>query len=150
MASCKNNINSKHPHNILNKFLIILFFLCVMLLGLYLPLVFHSSADDKSITVYMFTEYVSPDSIKDFEKSTGIKVYVQYFDSNEELYAKFKINRGDGYDLVTPSDYMVEMLRKDGLLQKIDLNKIPNFAQLDNRLLNLNFDPQNQFSIPLT
>jgi spermidine/putrescine transport system substrate-binding protein len=122
----------------------------VILIGfLYFPRVFEYFSAEKSINVYAFTEFISHEAIEEFEKDTGIKVRVQYFEFNEELYAKFKINQGEGYDLITPSDYMVELMRKDGMLQQIDLSKISNFKEIDPRLLGKYFDPQNRFSIPL-
>jgi len=131
-----------------DKVLIVLFVLFVLLFFLYLPSVVRF--EEKSINVYMFTEYISPDSIRDFEKETGIKVYVQYCESNEELYAKFKVNEGIGYDLIAPSDYMVQLLMRDDLLQKIDQKKLTNFAQLDPAMLHHYFDPDNSYSVPLT
>ena len=99
--------------------------------------------------MYAFTEFISSEAIKEFEKETGIKVRVQYFEFNEELYAKFKINHGEGYDLITPSDFMIETMRKDGMLQEIDHSKLSNFKELNTHLLNRYFDPGNRYSIPL-
>lgn len=135
---------------ILNKIFITIVFLLSLLFFLYLPNTIRFFSEEKSINVYMFTEFISPTSLRDFEKETGIKVYVQYYESNEELYAKLKINQGVGYDLITPSDYMVDILRHDGLLQKIDRKKLSNFNELDSRLMQRYFDPSNNYSVPLT
>jgi spermidine/putrescine transport system substrate-binding protein len=150
MASRKDNIALSLYRRVLDKALIALFFLFVLLFFLYMPTVLRLVEEEKSINVYMFTEFVSPEAIRDFEKESGVKVYVQYYESNEELYAKFKINEGVGYDLITPSDYMIELLKNDGLLQKIDSKKISHFAQLDQRMLHHYFDPRNEYSMPLT
>lgn len=139
---------SSTKRRLFHKIIIALFFLASLLFFLYLPLIV--SFEEKSINVYMFTEYISSESIRDFEKQTGIKVYVQYYDSNEEMYAKFKINEGIGYDLIAPSDYMVELMGKDGLLQKIDHTKLSHFKELDPALLNHYFDQGNNYSIPIT
>ncbi|MCF7799703.1 spermidine/putrescine ABC transporter substrate-binding protein [Candidatus Babeliales bacterium] len=87
--------------------------------------------------------------VKNFEKKTGISVRLKYFDSNEELIAKLKIDKGAGYDLITSSDYAIEILRKENLLKKIDKSRIDSFANLDSRFLNLYFDPENNYSIPI-
>ncbi len=125
------------------------FYFTILISFLYFPRVFEYFSAEKSINVYAFTEFISHEAIEEFEKNTGIKVRVQYFEFNEELYAKFKINQGEGYDLITPSDYMVELMRKDGMLQNIDLSKLSNFKEIDPRLLNKYFDPENRFSVPL-
>ncbi len=135
---------------ILNRIFISLLFLSCLLFFLYLPTAIRFLTEEKSINVYMFTEFISPTTIRDFEKETGIKVHVQYYESNEELYAKFKISEGAGYDVITPSDYMVETLNRDGLLQKIDHDNVTHFSELDPRLLHRYFDVQNEYSVPLT
>ena len=135
---------------VFRRSLIITFYLSCLLAFLYFPhIVDYFKADDNSITVYTFTEFISSESLRRFEQKTGIKVRLQFFESNEELYAKFKINQGEGYDLITPSDYMVDVMRKDGLLQNIDIAELDNFKDLDPRLLGQYFDPDNKYSIPL-
>jgi spermidine/putrescine transport system substrate-binding protein len=135
---------------ILNKIFIAILFIAGLLFFLYLPTTIRFLMEEKSISVYMFTEFISPTAIRDFEKETGVKVYVQYYESNEELCAKFKINEGVGYDLITPSDYMVEILKKNELLQKIHSEKLSHFCKLDSRVLHRYFDEHNEYSIPLT
>ncbi len=121
------------------------------MLFLYIPSFIRlGQQTDRTINVYMFTEFLSPEAIHAFEVAYGIKVIVQYYESNEELYAKFKINNGSGYDIITPSDYMIEYLKKDGLLQKIDYTKMQNARELDSRLLHHYFDQNNEYSVPLT
>lgn len=131
------------------KIVIIAVYLAVIACFLYSPRIFEYFSDEQSINVYTFTEFISPEAIKEFERDTGIKVRLQYFEFNEELFAKFKINHGEGYDLITPSDYMVEMMRKDGMLQEIDHSKLSNFKEIDSRLLGKYFDSENKFSIPI-
>jgi len=134
----------------LRRLFIVAFYVAVLLAFLYSPRVFdYFITDEKSITVYTFTEFISPDSLREFEAKTGIKVRLQYFESNEELYAKFKINQGEGYDLITPSDYMVEIMYKNNMLKSIDQAKLSNFKELDPHLLNKFFDPGNKYSIPV-
>lgn len=136
-------------NNWYRKIVITAVYLAIIACLLYSPRIFEYFSDGNSINVYSFTEFISPEAIKEFEHNTGIKVRIQYFEFNEELFAKFKINHGEGYDLITPSDYMVEMMRKDGMLQEIDHSKLSNLKELDPRLLGKYFDPENKFSIPI-
>ncbi|MFA6991056.1 MAG: extracellular solute-binding protein [Candidatus Babeliales bacterium] len=142
--SLKNFYDEWYP-----KVVIIGVYLLIIAAFLYSPRVFEYFSNEQSINVYAFTEFVSSEAVKEFEHETGIKVRIQYFEFNEELYAKFKINHGEGYDLITPSDYMVEMMRKDGMLQEIDHSKLSNIKELDSRLLGKYFDPENKYSIPI-
>ncbi len=136
---------------IVNQFLVLIFFLSILSFFLYLPtLVRLGLSAERTLNVYTFSEFISPETIHAFEKEYDIKINLQFFESNEELYAKFKINNGAEYDVITPSDYMVEDLRKDGLLQKIDYSQMPNTAELDSRFLHHFFDPTNEYSVPLT
>lgn len=68
------------------------------------------------------------DLISNFEKEFGVKVIVEYFDSNETMYTK--LQAGDSYDVLVPSDYMIERLINEGMLQELDLSLIPNISNL--------------------
>lgn len=141
----KKNFTTKY----LAKFFIIILYILVLALFLYLPIISRFVfKKDNVINVYTFTDMISSETAQDFEKRTGIRVNLKYFDTNEELYAKFKINNGQGYDLITPSDYLVDLLKKSNLLAKLDLNKLSNFHNLDKRLIGRYFDPENNYSIP--
>lgn len=95
-----------------------------------------------------WTELIDPHIIKEFEKKTGIKVHVSYFESNEELYARVKATGGAGFDLLVPSDYAMPWLLKDDLLKPLDRTKITLWDRLDPRLLDHEYDPKNKYSIP--
>ena len=75
---------------VLNKIFIAVFFLVLMLFFLYLPTAIRFVTEEKSISVYLFTEFISPELVRDFEKETGIKVYMQYYESNEEIKLSLK------------------------------------------------------------
>ncbi|VFS26469.1 Spermidine/putrescine-binding periplasmic protein precursor [Serratia liquefaciens] len=81
-------------------------------------------------------------------KETGIKVIYSTYESNETMYAKLKTYKDGAYDLVVPSTYFVDKMRKEGMLQKIDKSKLTNFSNLDPQMLNKPFDPNNDYSIP--
>lgn len=146
-----NNLDSKKYFisKYFAKFFLIIFYILVLAFFLYLPMLSKFIfKKDNVINVYTFTDMISYKTAQDFEKQTGIRVNLKYFDTNEELYAKFRINNGKGYDLITPSDYLVDLLRKDSLLANLDLNKLSNFNNLDKRLMGHYFDPNNNYSIP--
>lgn len=106
------------------------------------------SAEPKVLNVFNWSEYVPQTVLDRFTKETGIKVVYTTYESNEAMYAKIKLLRGKGYDIVVPSTYFIDMMRKDGLLAKIDRAKLTNYANLDPRVLHQPFDPQNEFSVP--
>ncbi len=117
--------------------------LCVCLL---LPMTVF--AGRQKVYVYNWTEYIPPKLIHDFEKKTGIKVVYSTYENNEVMYAKIRLTRGRGYDLIFPSTYFVDKMRRQGLLAEIDHGKIPNFKNLDSDLLDKPYDPGNKYSIP--
>ena len=86
--------------------------------------------------------------IVQFEKETGIKVNYSTFDSNEVMYAKLHAAKNTGYDLIEPSSYYIDRLWHQGMLEKLDRSKLPNFRYLDPFFLNQPHDPQSAYSIP--
>ncbi|MBK4715200.1 MULTISPECIES: spermidine/putrescine ABC transporter substrate-binding protein PotD [Tenebrionibacter/Tenebrionicola group] len=104
--------------------------------------------DGKTLYFYNWTEYVPPGLLEQFTKETGIKVIYSTYESNETMYAKLKTYKDGAYDLVVPSTYFVDKMRKEGMIQKIDKSKLSNFSNLDPQMLNKPFDPDNDYSIP--
>ena len=88
-----------------------------------------------------------PGLLEQFTKETGIKVIYSTYESNETMYAKLKTYKDGAYDLVVPSTYFVDKMRKEGMIQ-IDKSKLTNFNNLDPQMLNKPFDPNNDYSIP--
>lgn len=134
------------------KIIIFTFYLFIILFFLFMPKFLNffklTFVSRDTINVYAFMDIIPIDAVKEFEKQTGIKIQLKYFDNNEDLLAKFRINKGEGYDLITVTDYMVELLRKEDLIQKIDNEKIEEVKNIDHRLLNKYYDPKNRYSIP--
>lgn len=101
------------------------------------------------VNVYNWTEYISDQVLKDFTAETGIDVIYSTFDSNEAMYAKLKLMNGNGeYDLAFPGTDFVDKMRKEGMLEPIDHNKLSNFGNLGKNFLSASFDPNNEFSVP--
>lgn len=112
--------------------------------------------DDVEINVYNWGEYIcigeeegTLDILTEFEELTGIKVNYTTFATNEELYAKLK-GGGVSYDVIIPSDYMISKMIKEDMVQKIDMNNIPNYKYIMDDFRNLEYDPQNEYSVPYT
>lgn len=139
----------KVSNSFLRKIGIVFIYTSILAFGLYFPKIKELFYVDNSINLYTFAGVFAPEMIENFEKQYGIKVNVQFFESNEELLAKFNINRGRGYDVITPSDYMIEYLVKDSLLLKLDPERLTNFKHLDPRILGHFFDPKNDYSLPI-
>ncbi len=105
--------------------------------------------------VYNWGEYISDgtdgslDVNKAFEEKYGIEVVYDTYDNNEVMYSKLK-SGGVSYDIVIPSDYMIERMIKEDMLQKIDFSNIPNYKYIDEKYLNLAYDPSNEYSVPYT
>lgn len=100
-----------------------------------------------TINVYNWGEYIDEDILKDFTAKTGIKVNYETYATNEEMYEKIKSGT-TSYDLICPSDYMLERMIKEDLVQKIDYEKLSNYKNIDGSYKNLAYDPQNEYSIP--
>lgn len=103
----------------------------------------------QTLKIYLPGEYMSDNLVPDFEKKYDCKVEVELFDSNEMMYTK--ISAGDTYDILIPSDYMIERLIKEDYLQKIDITKIENFNNIASSLKEApynSFDPSNTYSVP--
>jgi spermidine/putrescine-binding protein len=111
-------------------------------------LIFISCGRNKNqVNVYIWSDYLPSDVIEKFERETGIKVNIDTYDSNEILLEKL-LTGVSKYDVVVPSDYMVQILIKQNLLRKIEKSKITNLKNINKKFLNLEFDPGNEFSIP--
>lgn len=100
-----------------------------------------------SINVYNWGDYIDKDVIKDFEKEFGIKVNYSMFATNEDLYVKLK-QGGGNYDVVFPSDYMIEKMIREDMLVKLDKNNIPNLKNIDENFMNVDYDPNGDYSVP--
>jgi len=100
------------------------------------------------LNVYNWSGYIPQNVITLFQKETGIKLNYSMFQSNEELYTKLKTDPNSSYDIVVPTSYLVEQMRDEGMLTKLDKRQLPNFKYLNTLLLNKSHDPGNQYSVP--
>ncbi|MTD41613.1 extracellular solute-binding protein [Erwinia sp. CPCC 100877] len=100
-----------------------------------------------TLTIYNWGDYIDPALIKKFEKESGYKVNYETFDSNEAMFTKIQ-QGGTAYDITIPSEYMIQKMMKKDMLLPIDHKKLTGLNNIDERFLNLDFDPQNKYSIP--
>ena len=112
---------------------------------------------DITLSVFNWGEYISDgsegslDVIKEFEEISGIKVVYSNFETNEDLYAKMSASKNNPqYDVIIPSDYMISRMIKEGMLEKLDFNNIPNASMLDDKYRYPDFDPTGEYSVPYT
>lgn len=98
------------------------------------------------LKLYLPGEYLGENVISDFEKQYGVRVIVENFDSNEMMYTK--LMAGERYDVIIPSDYMIERLMNEDFLQPLDKSMIPNMENMSDAVLGMSYDPDNTYSIP--
>lgn len=137
------------------KRIVAILFAVVLVFSMAVPALAADASDlaGTTINVYNWGEYISDgsegsmDVNAEFTKRTGIKVNYNNYDTNENMYAKLKSD-GVSFDIVIPSDYMIERLIDEDMLQKIDFSNIPNYKYIDEKYKGLYFDPKDEYSVP--
>ena len=134
-------------------------FLSIMTIAGLLSVTVLSACGNKSaatgsageLYVYNWGEYIDESVVEEFEKETGIKVVYDMFETNEEMYPILEAG-GVVYDVVCPSDYMIEKMIKNDMLAEIDFNNVPNVKNIDPKYMEMSkaFDPENKYSVPYT
>lgn len=117
--------------------------LCLLMLAPTLAL-----GEQQVVNVFSWEGYVDDDTLADFEEETGIKVVWSPMDSIDSMLLKVTEGGGADYDLILTSDYSIDILRKQGLIQKLDKSKLSNYENLNPAFLNQKFDPENEYVIP--
>lgn len=163
----EKKLQSKNKHKAAAKALAVLL-TCGCIMGLTNINSFAASVDDyklnedyyknnqyrgTTLNVYNWGEYISDGSEDSldvnayFEELTGIKINYTNFDSNEDMYAKLK-SGGANYDVITPSDYMIQRLIAEDMLIPLDYKNIPNFKYIEDKYKGLYFDEKNEYTVP--
>lgn len=122
--------------------------LLTLLLILTFILVACSTQKQETVSFYNWGGTIKDEVLAKFTEETGIKVVYSEFDENENMYTVVKNSPSD-YDLIVPSEYMVEKMIKEGLLKEIDHSKLKNFDEIGKAFLNRDFDPDNKYSVPM-
>lgn len=105
-------------------------------------------ADGPTLNLYTWAEMFDPDVIADFEKETGITVNYTNFDYDETMLAKLESTKGGEYDLVIADDYIIETVIAEGLAQKLDQSKLPNFGNINPVYQGQFYDPDDAYTVP--
>ncbi len=101
----------------------------------------------KELNLYVWTEYIPTEWKECFELAYGVKINHDEYSSNEDMYAKLSAG-GSAYDLIQPTDYIVSLMIRNGMLQKLDKSKLSILNNLDSAYMNQPFDPGNEYTIP--
>ena len=107
-----------------------------------------SEGKNGELNIFIWTEYVPDSVIEKFEKETEIKVNVSTYSSNEDMLAKVKSESEGTYDIVQPSDYMVEQMASQGMLEELKTDELKNLSNIGESYLNPSYDPGNKYSVP--
>ncbi len=105
-----------------------------------------AAAKKETLNIFCWSEYIPQSVIDQFAKANNVKVNVENYASNEEMMAKLQAGSSK-YDLIQPSEYIIEEMVKDGKLETIDLANIPNFKNLDPKFTKMPHDPENKYSV---
>ena len=122
--------------------------LCSLLLVLILlSACVKTNYNNGELNIFMPGEYISDEVVEQFEYEYGVKVKITLFDTNESMYTKLLTNTSS-YDIILPSDYMIERLINEDMLQKLDKSKLPCLQYLYDGVKNMDYDPNNDYSVP--
>ena len=121
-------------------------FLGIVMLISVLVFSCNNANSPNTLKIYNAGEYIDESLIDQFEEEFGCRVIYETFDSNESMYTK--INSGEVYDIIIPSDYMIERLIKEDRVQPVDYSQIPNADGILKDVLNKDCDPGNKYSVP--
>ena len=106
-----------------------------------------AASGERVLNLYIWSGYISPETIKKFESRHGVRVNLDLYDSNEAMLAKVQAGNA-AYDVLCPSNYPIQALLKQNLLRPLDHSALPHLANLDPRFLDQAFDPANRYSVP--
>lgn len=101
------------------------------------------------VNVYVWGGEIPKNLIQQFEQESGIKVNFSTYDSNETMYAKLKASQQTIYDVILPSAYFVERMKKQDMLEPLDHHQLSNLDNLDKRFVNNDYDKDNHYSVPI-
>lgn len=125
-----------------------LFLAALLLVALALPAMVQAE-EKKVLNIFTWATYIDQDTIlTPFTEETGIEINYSFFNSNEEMLTKLQANKGSEYDIVLASDYVLDALRVEGLIQPLSKELIPNFQNIKKECLGKYYDPDSLFVVP--
>ena len=120
----------------------------VLILIIFLCTGCGNEKNKRVLNVLNWSSYIPNTVIREFENRTGIQVNYMTYSSNEELLAKIAVAKEGTYDLIFPSDYMVQIMINRNMLEKLDMNKLNNVGNLDISYMNMDYDIGNIYTLP--
>jgi len=129
------------------KILVSIITVVILIFGVFIINFLHKKTHRPTLRVFSCGNYIDKSIVINFEKEYKIKVIYQTFDSNENMYTKFKLS-SLAYDILIPSDYTVDRLIQENMLLELDKSQITNFKNIDSEYLNRSFDDKNRYSVP--
>lgn len=102
----------------------------------------------RTVSVFNWGDYIDEAVLDLFEEETGIEVIYSTFETCEDLYTKITSPGGDNYDVIFPSDYIIERLINEDLLAELNYDNIPNISLIDDKYMDFAFDPGNKYTVP--
>lgn len=126
----------------MKRYLLLVILVCLLFTGC------SNNNKNNVVNVLNWSSYIPSDVIRDFEKESGIKVNYGTYSSNEELLAKLSSSKEGTYDVVFPSDYMVELMINKNMLEELDINRLSNYNNIDKVFLKQTYDINNSYSLP--
>jgi spermidine/putrescine transport system substrate-binding protein len=119
----------------------------ILIVVLMIMMLTGCGGDKSELNVYNWGDYIDTDVIDIFENEYDIEVNYREYPTNEEMYIKVKSGAGD-YDVIFPSDYMIEKMMMEGMLAKIDTSKLENYGHIGSSFKGLAYDEKNEYSVP--
>ena len=120
----------------------------ILILIIFMFFLSGCGKEREEVNILNWSSYIPDAVIRDFEREYGIKVNYNTYSSNEECLAKLQAAKSGTYDLVFPSDYLVELLIEKEMIQPLVKSKLQNIGNLNTNYLNLEFDPGNIYTLP--
>lgn len=108
----------------------------------------NEAAKPTKVTVMIYSEYIDPDMITDFEKQTDYKLQIELYEAQEEMISKLQTVGTAQYDVIIASDVVIQQMIHLGLIGKIDMEKIPNKTNIADQFKNPSYDPTNEYTVP--
>jgi spermidine/putrescine-binding protein len=131
----------------MKKIMPLIYVACILSISMSLVGCNKTANTNEVIHVYNWGDYIDESVNDQFTKETGIKVVYEVYPTNEDMYAKLESGTVN-YDILIPSDYMIEKMIKEDRLEKLDFTNIPNYEKVSDKFKNLSFDPNNEYSVP--
>ena len=143
--------NRQRRRDTFRKGLLVASSFCIICAVAFTTYSHFAASRSNELYVYNWGEYIDETVIEDFEKETGIHVVYDLFETNEEMYPVIEAG-GVSYDVVCPSDYMIQKMIENDLLAEINFENIPNISYIGEEFMTRSqaFDPENKYSVPYT